>query len=56
MKLEGLPNWEATNDISDAIKLLKMIKSLSHQAMEHKYYPLSLYTAIKSIYCRRGVL
>ena len=30
MKLEGLPEWEATDNIYDGIKLLKMIKSLAH--------------------------
>ena len=30
MELEGLPEWEATDDIYDVIKLLKMIKSLIH--------------------------
>ena len=50
MKLKGLPDWEATYDISDEIKLLKMINSLSHQATYHKYHPLSLYTEIKIIY------
>ena len=50
MKLEGLPEWEATYDISDGIKLLKMIKSLAHQATDQKYYPLSLYSPTKIVY------
>ena len=39
MKLEGLPEWESTYDISDGIKLLKMIESLAHQATDQEYYP-----------------
>ena len=31
MQLEGLPELEATDDVSDVIKLLKMIKSLKQQ-------------------------
>ena len=44
MQLEGIPDWGATDDISDVIKLL-------HQAIDQKYYPLSLYSATKSVYC-----
>ena len=43
MHIEGLPEWGATYDISYVIKLLKIIKSLSHQATDQKYHPLSLY-------------
>ena len=51
MQLEWLPDWEASDDSSDDIKLPKMIKILSHQDMDQKYYPLSLYKEIKSVYC-----
>ena len=51
MQLEGIPGWEATYDISDAIKLLKIINSLAHQETDQKYHPLSLYSATKSVYC-----
>ena len=44
MQLEGIPDWGATDDISDVTKLL-------HQAIDQKYYPLSLYSATKSVYC-----
>ena len=50
MKLKGLPYWESAVDTYDVIKLLKMIKSLSHQATDQKYHPLSFYTSIKFIY------
>ena len=36
IKLEGLPEWETTYDNYDVIKLLKMIKSLAHQATNQK--------------------
>ena len=51
MQLEGLPDWEATNDSSYATKLLNIIKSLLHQATDQKYRPLPLYKSIKSVYC-----
>ena len=50
MQLKGLQDWEATNDISDGIKILKTIKSLLHQALEYKCHPLSLCSAIKIEY------
>ena len=50
MKLEGLPDWGGTDDISDTIKILKMIRSLTHQATYQKFHTLSLYSAIKSLY------
>ena len=50
MQIGGLPDWEATDDSSDTIKLLNMIKSLTHQATDQKYHPLSFYTSIKFIY------
>ena len=51
MHIEGLPEWEATNDIFDVIKLLKLINILAHQATDQKYHPLSLYSSTKSVYC-----
>ena len=39
MQLEGLPNWEAVYDISNATKLFKMVKSLTHQTTDQKYHP-----------------
>ena len=44
MNLEGLPEWEATYDTSDGIKLLKIIQSLAHQETDQQYYPLYLYS------------
>ena len=49
MQLEGLPNWDAVDDGSDVIKLLKTVKSLSHQTTNQKYHPLFLYMAKKSV-------
>ena len=37
-------------DSSDIIKLIKMVKSLTHQTTDWKYHPLSLYLAKKSVY------
>ena len=51
MKLEGLPQWEAPDDIYNGIKLLKMIKNLAHQTIDQKYYLLYLYSSTKSMYC-----
>ena len=48
--LEGLPTWEAMGDRSDVIKLLKMVKSISHQIMSQMYHPLSLYFAKRGVY------
>ena len=31
MKIEGLPTWEAMDDSSDIIRMIKMMNSLSHQ-------------------------
>ena len=50
MQLKGLQDWEATNDISDGIKILKMIKSLLYQSLDYKCHPLSLCSAIKIEY------
>ena len=50
MQLKGIPDWEATDDSSDAIKILKIIRSLLHQEIDQKYHSLSLYTEIKSAY------
>ena len=44
MNLEGLPEWEATYDTSDGIKLLKIIQSIAHQETDQQYYPLYLYS------------
>ena len=50
MQLEGFSTWEAVGDSSEIIKLLKMVKSLTHQTTDWKYHPLSLYLAKKSLY------
>ena len=42
MQLEGLQDWEATNDTSNVIKLLKTIRSLTNQDTYQKYHLLSL--------------
>ena len=44
MQLEGFPEWEATDDIYNVIKLIKIIKSLAHQTIDQKKHPLSLYS------------
>ena len=41
-KLKGLPDWEATNDTFNVIKLLKTIGSLPNQDTDQKYHLLSL--------------
>ena len=43
MQLEGVTEWEATYDIYDVIRLLKMIKSLENQSTDQIYHPLPLY-------------
>ena len=50
MQLEGLPTWEAMDDSSDIIIMIKMINSLSHQTTDQKYHPLSLYMAKKRVF------
>ena len=42
--------WEAVDDSSDVIRILKMVKRLSHNTTNQKYYPLSLYMANNSVY------
>mmetsp|Transcript_53098 Transcript_53098/g.158902 ORF Transcript_53098/g.158902 Transcript_53098/m.158902 type:complete len:87 (-) Transcript_53098:1177-1437(-) len=53
MQLQSLSEWGITNDTSDAIKLLKLIKSLSNQMNDQKYYHLSLHMEKRSIYTLR---
>uniref|UniRef100_A0A7S4MQV7 Uncharacterized protein n=1 Tax=Odontella aurita TaxID=265563 RepID=A0A7S4MQV7_9STRA len=52
-KLHSIGKWEATNDAYDAIKILKLIKSLSHRTTDQKYFPLSLHMAKRSVYTPR---
>ena len=51
MQLEVLLTWEAVDDRSNVIKLLKMLKILSHQTTDQKYHPLSLCMSKRSV-CR----
>ena len=50
IKLEVLTTWEAVDDRSDVIKLINMVKSLSHQTTDQNYHPLSLYMAKQIMY------
>ena len=50
MQLEVLTNWEAMESGSEVIKILKMVKSMSHHTTDQKYPSLFLYMDNKSVY------